>query len=138
MTAFDLFPKSPFLQLVGGRIDEWTEGCVRLSLPVEARHTNPHGVMHGGVVTTLMDEAAGQVVTAARGVEQTMAAPHATVEMNVSFLSGAREGDELVVEGRVLKLGRTVAFSEAEVRRRRDDAVVAVGRFTFTIKGQGG
>lgn len=111
---------------------------MRLSLPVEARHTNPHGVLHGGVVTTLMDEAAGQAVTAVRGVEETMAGPHATIEMNASFLSGAREGDELVVEARVLKLGRTVAFSEAEVRRRSDDAVVAVGRFTFTIKGRGG
>jgi uncharacterized protein (TIGR00369 family) len=134
VTLPDIFPKSPFLQLIGGCMEGWGADGVRVRLPVEKRHTNPHGVLHGGVVTTLMDEAAGQVVTAARGVEETMAAPHATIEMNVSFLSGAREGDELVAEARVLKLGRTVAFSEAEVRRGSDGAIVAVGRFTFTVR----
>jgi acyl-coenzyme A thioesterase 13 len=60
-------------------------------------------------------------------------APHATVDMNVSFLSNARSGDEIIVEGAVLKLGRSVAFGEAEARRKRDNTLIAKGRFTFTI-----
>lgn len=106
---------------------------MRLGLTVEERHTNPHGVMHGGVITSLMDEALGDVIASVRDGEETWRAPHATVDMNVSFLSNARAGDEITVEGAVLKLGRSVAFGEAEARRRRGNVLIAKGRFTFTI-----
>src|SRR3972149_3432816 len=99
-------PASPFVELIGGRLDEWREGYVRMSLTLEEHHTNPNGVMHGGVVTTLMDEALGGVIASVRGLETMFAAPHATVEMNASFLSGARPGDRIVVEARVLRVGR--------------------------------
>jgi acyl-coenzyme A thioesterase PaaI-like protein len=64
------------------------------------------------------------------------AAPHATVEMNASFLSGARPGDRIVVEARVLRVGRRVAFGEAEARRA-DGEMVAKGRMTFVILERG-
>jgi len=86
---------------IGGRLEEWREGYVRLGLTVEDRHTNPHGVMHGGVITTLMDEALGGVIASVRGMDAMWKAPHATVDMNVSFLSNARAGDEITVEGTV-------------------------------------
>ena len=127
------FSQSPFVNFIGGRLEEWREGYVRLGLTVEERHTNPHGVMHGGVITTLMDEALGGVIASVRGMDEMWKAPHATVDMNVSFLSNARAGDEITVEGAVLKLGRSVAFGEAEARRARGNVLIAKGRFTFTI-----
>jgi uncharacterized protein (TIGR00369 family) len=125
--------QSPFVRLIGGRFEEWREGYVRLGLTVDERHTNPHGVMHGGVITTLMDEALGGVIASVRGIDEMRKAPHATVDMNVSFLSNARSSDEIIVEGAVLKLGRSVAFGEAEARRKRDNKLIAKGRFTFAI-----
>lgn len=124
---------SPFLQLVGGELEERGEGYVRFSLELRPHHTNPHGVMHGGVVTTLMDEAAASVIASLRGREAVAAAPHTPVAMSVSFLSAARSGQEVVVEGRALRLGRSVAFAEAEVRRRPGEELIAKGRFTFVI-----
>lgn len=124
---------SPFVEEMGAVLEEWQEGYVRLSLKLDERHTNPNGVMHGGVVTTLMDEALGGVIASVRGLDAMEAAPHSTVEMNVSFLAAARPGDDLVVEGRVLKLGRSVAFAEAEARRRGEDRLIAKGRFVFVI-----
>jgi uncharacterized protein (TIGR00369 family) len=129
--------QSAFVELIGGRMEEFSEGYVRMSLLIEERHTNPNGVMHGGVVTTLMDEALGAVIASVRGMDVMAAAPHATVDMNVSFLAGPRPGDELVVEGRALKVGRTVAFGEAEARRRGDGRLIAKGRFTFAIMQRG-
>ena len=125
--------QSPFLDMIGARTETFEEGLVRLSIVLDERHTNPHGVMHGGVVTTLMDEAMGGVVASVRGMDEMWKAPHLTLDMSVSFLAGARAGDEIVVEGRVLRLGRTVAWGEAEARRRRDNALIAKGRFTFAI-----
>lgn len=130
--------QSPFVDLIGGRLEEWQEGYVRLALVLEERHMNPNGVMHGGVATTLMDEALGAVIASVRGMEAMAAAPHATVEMNVSFLAGPRVGDEIIVEGRVLKVGRSVAFGEAEVRRRGKDDLIAKGRCTFVIQAARG
>jgi acyl-coenzyme A thioesterase PaaI-like protein len=63
-------------------------------------------------------------------------APHATVDMNVVFIAGARPGDELVVEGRVLRIGRSIAFAEGEVRRRGNDDLIAKGQFTYAILGK--
>ena len=125
-------PTSPFVELIGGRMEEWREGYVRMSITLEEHHTNPNGVMHGGVVTTLMDEALGGVIASVRGLETMFAAPHATVEMNASFLAGARPGDRIEVEARVLRLGRRVAFGEAEARRG-DGELIAKGRMTFVI-----
>ena len=127
-------PTSPFVELIGGRLEEWREGYVRMSITLEERHTNPNGVMHGGVVTTLMDEALGGVIASVRGLEAMFAAPHATVEMNASFLAGASPGDRIVVEARVLRLGRRVAFGEAEAHRGDDGGeLIAKGRMTFVI-----
>lgn len=125
--------QSAFVNFIGGRLEDWREGYVRLGITVEERHTNPHGVMHGGVITTLMDEAVGGVIASVRGMDEMWKAPHASVDMNVSFLSNARAGDEITVDATVLKLGRSVAFGEAEARRKRGEVVIAKGRFTFAI-----
>jgi uncharacterized protein (TIGR00369 family) len=126
----------PFVELVGAHVEEAQEGYSRLSLVLEERHTNPTGVMHGGVVATVMDSAAAVALGRLRGERMRRDNPHATVEMNVSLISAARPGDELVVDGRVLKLGRAVAFCESEARRRSDGELIAKGRFTFAISNR--
>jgi acyl-CoA thioesterase len=125
--------RSPFSAHIGAEMEELREGYARLSLVVQPQHTNPLGVMHGGVVTTMMDSALGAALGALRG-EEAGRNPHATVEMNASFLAGARPGDRIVVEGRVLRLGKTIAFGEAEVRR--GDELIAKGRLTFAIRNR--
>ena len=129
--------RSPFSALIGTQMEEMGDGYVRLSLALGPQHTNPNGVMHGGVATTMMDSALGAALGHMRG-EEVRGRPHATVQMAASFMAAARPGDELVVEGRVLRLGRTVAFGEAEARRRSDGALVAVGSFTFAIPDRKG
>lgn len=128
---------SPFVAFIGGRVEEWGEGYMRVSLVLKPEHANPHQRMHGGVICALLDEALGGAIASLRGLAEMWAAPHITVEMNVSFLSSARPGDEIVVEGRVLRLGRLVAVGEAEARRRGDDGLIAKGRATFVISSQG-
>ena len=125
--------RSPFSAHIGAEMEEMREGYARLSIVLEPHHTNPNGVMHGGVITTMMDSALGAALGALRG-EEAGRNPHATVEMNASFLAGARPGDRIVVEGRVLRLGKTIAFGEAEARR--GDELIAKGRMTFAIRSR--
>ena len=125
--------RSPFSAHIGAELEELREGYARLSLVLQPHHTNPNGVMHGGVITTMMDSALGASLSALRG-EDASRNPHATVEMNASFLSGARPGDRIVVEGRVIRMGKTIAFGEAEARR--GDELIAKGRLTFAIRNR--
>ncbi len=125
--------RSPFSAHIGVELEELREGYARLSLVLQPHHTNPNGVMHGGVITTMMDSALGASLSALRG-EEAKRNPHATVDMNASFLSGARPGDRIVVEGRVIRMGKTIAFGEAEARR--GDELIAKGRLTFAIRNR--
>jgi len=126
--------RSPFSAFIGTEMEEMRDGYVRLSLRLGPQHTNPNGVMHGGVVTTMMDSALGAALSSVRG-DDARRNPHATIEMNASFLSPAFPGDEIVVEGRLLRLGGSVAFGEAEARRRSDERLIAKARLTFAIAG---
>lgn len=128
---------SPFMDEIGGDLEVWEEGRIVMSLPLEAKHMNPRNILHGGVVMTMMDEAAGAVIVTVRGIEALKTAPHATVDMNVSFISGAVPGDVLECEARNLRIGRSVCFSEAEVRNRSNGRIVAKGRFTFAVLNRG-
>jgi|GEM_PF-371048 len=132
--ALDERRRSPFSAFIGTEMEEMRDGYVRLSLVLQPHHTNPNGVMHGGVVTTMMDSALGAALGSLRG-DDAKRNPHATIEMNASFLAAAR-ADEIVVEGRVLRLGKSIAFGEAEARRRGDGELIAKGRFTFAIRRQ--
>jgi uncharacterized protein (TIGR00369 family) len=126
--------QSAFIDLLGVELEEWREGYVRMGLKVDARHANANGVMHGGVATSLMDEVTGAVIASVRGMEAMWAAPHATVEMSVSFMGGVWPGDDLVFEGRAARVGRTVAFSEVTAHRRGEEKPVATGKFTYVIQ----
>lgn len=125
--------RSAFVETIGAEIEEWREGYVRVGLRVDDRHMNAHGVMHGGVATTIMDELTGALIASIRGMEVMRAAPHSTVDMSVSFIGGVFIGDDLVFEGRATRVGRSVAFAEAEVRKRGEDRLVAKGKFTYVI-----
>lgn len=74
---------------------------------------NPIGLVHGGLVCTLLDSAAGCAVhsTLAAGVGYTSA------EIKVSYLRPVRaDGGELTAHGWVVRPGRRVSFAEADVR----------------------
>lgn len=126
--------QSAFIDLLGVELEEWREGYVRMGLKVDERHSNANGVMHGGVATSLMDEVTGAVIASVRGMEAMWEAPHATVEMSVSFMAGVWPGDDLVFEARATRIGKTVAFSEVTAHRRGEEKPVATGKFTYVIQ----
>jgi acyl-coenzyme A thioesterase 13 len=56
--------------------------------------------------------------------------PGVSVELNISFLSAAKVGDKLIIEGEVMKAGRRMGFTQVTIRREEGNQVVAVGRHT--------
>lgn len=106
-------------------------GRVVNRIAVREEHLNYNDVVHGGVISSLIDSVAGGAVRTLRDEAEIRLRPHATSDLHVSYLAPAR-GTELVAEARVVKMGRTAAFTEVEVR---DDGgrLVAMGLVTFVI-----
>ncbi len=82
---------------------------VRMEFDVPQMFANPTGAVQGGFIAAMMDEAMSTAVIIASNV--TMTAP--TLEMKTSYLTRLMPG-KAAVEARILKLGKSAAFMEAD------------------------
>ncbi|AHD10815.1 thioesterase domain-containing protein [Phaeobacter gallaeciensis] len=78
-------------QLVGYRteIDTRTGAC-RVSLELAPQHLNRNGLLHGGIVATLMDVVCGN--TASQHFDVLAHPPVVTVSLTLSYVAAARTG----------------------------------------------
>jgi uncharacterized protein (TIGR00369 family) len=73
---------------------------------------NPIGMVHGGYAATLLDSACGCAVHASLSPTQV----YTTLELKVAYHKAVTKDTGLVrAEGRVVTLGRRVAFAEAKL-----------------------
>lgn len=108
LTAF--FARSPFMRDLGVVPTGSGEGAVSTVLAIEPRFLQHTGQVHAGVMATLADHSMGAAA-------QTLAAEGVwaiTAELKTSQLRPGR-GDRLVCEATVIKPGRQLSFTEAEV-----------------------
>jgi uncharacterized protein (TIGR00369 family) len=85
-------------------------GWSKMRLTVDRAWSNPNGVLHGGVVYTLIDYSMGGAVQPSLPEGDSCA----SIEVKVSYLAPVREGT-LTAETQVVKQGRNVAFLESKV-----------------------
>ena len=117
---------SPFNRLIGLEIGEWREDCVVLTLALTGQHLNRSGVLHGGVLSTLIDVAGGLAgchCTVAGNVRRAL-----TLSMTVNFTDQTRAGQIRVV-ARKRAGGRKIFFAGVEVFDDRD-TLIALGEVT--------
>jgi uncharacterized protein (TIGR00369 family) len=74
-------------------------------LLVEEKHSNIHGIVHGGMISTFLDQTLGHTVW-----EASDRGPNVTIQLNVHFISGAKQGDFLIAEGEVMRVTRSIVF----------------------------
>jgi uncharacterized protein (TIGR00369 family) len=119
-----------FPTLVGLTLQEMRTDYARILLPFRPELEQPAGVIHGGVVATLIDSVAVPAIGGGYDERRAMA----TISMNVEYRSAAA-GTDLVVEGWVEQRGRSIVFCRAEVR---DDggSVVAVGSTVYKVSSR--
>lgn len=79
----------------------------RCRLLVDDRHTNRHGVLHGGIAAMLLDSACG--ATASLTVDDSGRRPFLTISLTVDFVSAGRPGG-VTATGRVVGGGRSLLF----------------------------
>ncbi|MDZ7729094.1 MAG: PaaI family thioesterase [Dehalococcoidia bacterium] len=120
-----------YWEMVGIETVEAVDGTATCRVDLDERHLNYNDVVHGGVTSGLIDSAAGSAVRSLRTMEDIRERPHATTDLHVSYLSGAR-GSELVAHARVIRQTRTAIFVEVDVLDERERPV-ARGLTTFVI-----
>jgi uncharacterized protein (TIGR00369 family) len=106
-------PRPAFAALTGAELVAVQDGVAVFRFTPDESTLNPLGVVHGGMLCTLLDSAAGCAVQTQLPAGTGMS----SIEIKVSFLSALPAGGAtLEVEGTALRVGRQVAFAEAHAR----------------------
>lgn len=103
---------SPFHELLGIEVLEWREGHALLRCPAGPQHANRGGIVHGGVILSLLDQA-----NAFAGLHDPARRRSAvTLDLDARFTAPGRIGGTLLCTGTLVTAGRAVFFARGEVR----------------------
>jgi uncharacterized protein (TIGR00369 family) len=107
-----ILPPAPIGMLMQFDIRGLEEGRVEFGCELDESAYNPIGVVHGGLVCTLLDTVAGCAVHTTLPV----GFGYTSIELKVNYLRAVHgSSGPLTAIGRVVKPGRRVAFAEGEV-----------------------
>jgi len=103
------------------------DGAVQIGLRLRKAHCNSRGLLHGGVIAALADNAMGLSC----GISLPSVQGLVTVSLVVDYLGSAKIGQWLQIEPRVLRTGRSMGFADALATA--DGAVIARANATFRV-----
>jgi uncharacterized protein (TIGR00369 family) len=122
----------PVARLIGFNLRSVERGRAVLDLEAGSQHWNPMGGLHGGILCDLTDAAMGIAYASTLSERESFA----TVELKINFLRPVKEG-LLVAEGWVVSGGRSLGYTEAEVRDQ-DGRLIAKASSTCKTLRTGG
>ncbi|KAJ5061451.1 HotDog domain-containing protein [Bipolaris maydis] len=131
----DRKPSSPIYQFLLSdlKLTYAAKGVVRARLSLTNNHVNTHGSIHGSVSATIIDAFGGLAIACWDNRSKT----GVSTDIHVSYLSGAKDGDTIEIEGRASKVGGTLAFTSVTIWKLVDGKpgpIVATGSHTSLFK----
>lgn len=119
--------QSPYFSLLSMEIKDLQWGTSLLEIQLAEKHLQPFGFVHGGAIASIMDAATFWAVfpQVEKGLGLT------TVEIKVNFLAPTQKG-KLIAKGRCIRLGKTLALGDAEIRNS-EGGLVAHGTATLMV-----
>jgi uncharacterized protein (TIGR00369 family) len=121
----------PIAVLFGFRMTAIEPGLSRFEMDAVARHHNPMGTLHGGVLCDIADAAMGMAYAASLDEGETVT----TLELKINFLKPVRAG-RLVATGRLVKGGHTVGLLECDVVDDKERLVARASSTCMTLRGE--
>jgi uncharacterized protein (TIGR00369 family) len=113
-------PPPPFMSILGAELVSAGEGEALFPIVPDESMYNPLGMVHGGLICTMLDSAAG-------GAVQTLLPAGvglSSIEIKVTFLKPLRAGHgRLDIHGHALRVGSRIAFAEAHARNDEGELV---------------
>ncbi|XP_058835475.1 acyl-coenzyme A thioesterase 13-like isoform X1 [Topomyia yanbarensis] len=125
-TCTNQYDKS--IQMISGG-----DGKCVAEFKVAEEHLNRAGGLHGGYTATLVD-----VVTTYALMTKDNCLPGVSVDIHVTYLKAAKEGDDVIIDANTIRAGKNLAFLECELRHKKDNSIIARGQHTKYIGTGGG
>ncbi|XP_040378887.1 acyl-coenzyme A thioesterase 13-like [Oryza brachyantha] len=111
--------------LTGIRIDAAEHGRLLCSFVVTPRIASPAGYLLSGVTATLGDQL-GSAVFFCSGLR----ASGVSIELSLSYVDVASVGEEIEVEGKLLRAGKSVGVVSVDFRKKKTGKLIAQARHT--------
>jgi len=111
----DSFARQPFMAHIGARITAVEAGFCEIVVEHRPELTQQHGFVHGGVLASIADSAAGYAAFSLMPAEATVL----TVEYKLNIVRPGK-GEAMIARGRVVKPGRTLFVVQADVYARME------------------
>jgi uncharacterized protein (TIGR00369 family) len=121
------FRKSPLTDSWEPLYSKRTDTAVIIGLRLAKPHTNARGLIHGGLIAALADNAMG--LSCAQQLGGTVSL--VTIGLSVDFIGSATIGQWLTVESDVIRTGSTICFAQCLVEA--DRATIARANATFRV-----
>ncbi|WP_424933608.1 PaaI family thioesterase [Amaricoccus macauensis] len=122
----------PHSQHLGMRIDEIAPARAVVSLPYdESLVGDPEtGVVHGGVITALLDTCSGAAVLC----HPDTGFSTATIDLRIDYMRPATPEKRIIARAECYRMTRYVAFVQARAFVEGEDEPVAAARGAFTVE----
>ena len=120
--------KEPYPRLLGIEVLEIKPGYARVAMQFEPEMQNIFGMLHGGAVFSLLDEAFQLACNARDEVAVAQ-------QVNTYFLAAARPGARLIAEAKEQNATRKTALYEIRVFEEADDRLLATAQALAYRKG---
>jgi uncharacterized protein (TIGR00369 family) len=109
------FARQGIMQFLGAELAAVQPGHCEVRLPYKPQLSQQHGFFHGGVIGTIADSAGGYAAFTLMPADSGVL----TVEYKLNLLAPG-DGDLLIARGEVLKPGRSLIVSRADVVVRKE------------------
>ncbi len=127
------FAQQGFMKMMGATLDRVEPGAVDISASYRDNLTQQHGFLHAAATTALADTASGYAALSLMPAGSEVL----TIEFKVNLLRPAA-GTHFVAEGRVVKPGKMITVSRADVFAYADNAPVLIATLLATMIMQPG
>lgn len=123
---------NPLFAFLKARLTLASEGKAEIVMPVGMHLRQGGGVVAGGIMATLADEAMAHAVMSLLEAGRTTV----TAEMNIRYLRSLdpSQGGAMRAAARVIKSGQSLCFAEAEVRDLTDRLLATAGATFYVLK----
>lgn len=124
-----------FIASLGGEVLEIGKGRARMRLPYGPLLVGDPdtGVVHGGVVTAMLDQTCGIAVASA--LKEIM--PFATLDLRIDYMKPAAPHADIFVEAECLKVTHEVAFTRGIAYQDSPDNPIALSTGAFMLTRTG-
>lgn len=123
-------PPPPIAKLLGLELTSVEPGRVVIELNASARHANPMGTLHGGVICDLSDLAMGASMATTLEDEESFT----TIDLTSKFFKPIWNA-RLRATGRVVKRTRSLGLIECDVEDEKGSLVARVYSSCMVLRG---